>query len=371
VTVARRQIPLARPFLGEREEELVLDVLRSGSLSQGPVAPAFERAFADRIGARYGTACSSGTAGLHVALHRLGLGPGDEVITSSYSFVASANAIRYTGATPVFADVDERTFNLDPAAVEAAVTARTRAILPVHIFGYPCEIEAINRIAGRHRLAVVEDACEAVGARISGREVGTHGNPTVFAFYPNKQMTTGEGGIVTTDDPEVDRVLHSLISQGCGADGPLVHERVGFNYRMDEMSAAVGLAQLEKLDMLLAERRRVAERYSRLLAGLPGIALPYAGPHERSWFVYVVRVDPATNRDAVISGLAGRGIAARAYMPAIHLQPAYRDLGHGPGSFPVTERVASSTLALPFFVQLEDDDQEYVAESLREVLAAL
>ena len=172
MTVARRQIPLARPFLGDREEELVLDVLRSGSLSQGPVAPAFERAFADRIGTRYGVACSSGTAGLHVALHLLGLGPGDEVITSSYSFVASANAIRYTGAKPVFADVDERTFNLDPAAVEAAITPRTRAILPVHIFGYPCEIEAINRIAERHGLAVVEDACEAVGARIAGREVG-------------------------------------------------------------------------------------------------------------------------------------------------------------------------------------------------------
>jgi perosamine synthetase len=372
VTVARRQIPLARPFLGEREEELVLDVLRSGSLSQGPVAPAFERAFADRIGTRYGVACSSGTAGLHVALHLLGLGPGDEVITSSYSFVASANAIRYTGAKPVFADVDERTFNLDPAAVEAAITPRTRAILPVHIFGYPCEIEAINRIAERHGLAVVEDACEAVGARIDGREVGTHGNPAVFAFYPNKQMTTGEGGIVTTDDADVDRVLHSLISQGCGPGaGPLVHERVGFNYRMDEMSAAVGLAQLEKLDMLLAERRRVAARYSQLLAGLPGIELPYDGPHERSWFVYVVRVDPALDRDAVIAGLATLGISARAYMPAIHLQPAYRDLGCGPGSYPVTERVAASTMALPFFIQLEDDDQEYVAESLREVLAGL
>ena len=206
----------------------MIQVLRSGMLSLGPVAPAFEQAFADRLGTRFAVACSSGTTGLHAALHRTGVGPGDEVITSPYSFVASANVIRYTGATPVFADIDERTFNLDPAAVEAAVTPRTRAILPVHIFGYPCEIGRINEIAARSGLAVVEDACEALGAEIDGKPVGTHGNPAVFAFYPNKQMTTGEGGMITTDDEDAARELRSLINQGRGDDGGwLVHDRLG------------------------------------------------------------------------------------------------------------------------------------------------
>jgi dTDP-4-amino-4,6-dideoxygalactose transaminase len=366
-----RHIPLARPLIGEREEEVVLGVLRSGDLSLGPVAPAFERAFAERVGVRHAVACSSGTAGLHVALHRLGLGPGDEVVTSPYSFVASANVIRYTGATPVFADIDERTFNLDPSALRAAITTRTRAILPVHIFGYPCEIEAVNDVAAEHGLDVVEDACEALGAEIHGRQVGSHGNPAVFAFYPNKQMTTGEGGMVTTDDADVATHLRSLINQGRGDDGGwLVHDRLGFNYRMDELSAAVGLAQVEKLDLMLEGRRRVAERYDRLLAGIEGVELPHRGPHLRSWFVYVVRLAAGIDRTAVMRGLADRGVASRPYLPAIHLQPAYRMLGHGPGELPVAERVAASTMALPFFVQLGEDDQQHVAASLREAVAA-
>ena len=255
--VTTRSIPLARPYLDGREEELVLDVLRSDSLACGTVAPAFERAFADRVGTRFAVSCSSGTSGLHAALHRLGLGPGDEVITSSFSFVASANVILFERATPVFAEIDERTFNIDPAAVEAAITDRTRAIIPVHIFGYPCDIEAISAIAERHGLAVIEDACEAIGCTIDGRGVGTHGNLAVWGFYPNKQLTTGEGGAITTDDPDLARELRSLVNQGRSDNGDwLVHQRLGFNYRMDEMSAAVGLAQLEKLDMLLERRRR-------------------------------------------------------------------------------------------------------------------
>ena len=369
---ATRHIPLARPLLGEREEELVLQVLRSGELSLGSLGPAFERAFAERVGTRFAVACSSGTAGLHMAVHRLGLGPGDEVITSPYSFVASANVIRYTGATPVFADIDERTFNVDPAAVEAAITPRTRALLPVHIFGYPCEIDAINGIAAAHGLPVVEDACEALGAEIGGRAVGTHGNPAAFAFYPNKQMTTGEGGMVVTDDPDVARELHSLVNQGRGDDGGwLVHDRLGFNYRMDELSAAVGIAQLEKLDLLLDGRRSVAERYDRLLAGIDGVELPFRGAHRRGWFVYVVRLAERIDRTAVMAALAERGVATRPYLPAIHLQPAYRSLGHAPGELPVAARVARSTMALPFFVGLEEDDQAHVAASLREVLGEL
>jgi perosamine synthetase len=369
VSVTRR-IPLARPMIGEREEELVLGVLRSGELSLGSLTPAFEQAFAERVGTAHAIACSSGTGGLHIAVHRLGLGPGDEVITSPYSFVASANVIRYTGATPVFAEIDERTFNVDPDAVRAAVTPRTKAILPVHIFGYPCEIEAVNAIAAEHGLAVVEDTCEALGAQIGDRQVGTHGNPAVFAFYPNKQMTTGEGGMITTDDPEAARIMRSLTNQGRGDDGGwLIHDRVGFNYRMDELSAAVGIAQLEKLDMMLEARERAAERYGRLLADIDGVQLPYDGPHRRSWFVYVVRLGDGIDRTAVMQGLAERGVASRPYLPTIHLQPPYRELGHRPGELPVAERVAASTLALPFYAQLAEDDQEHVAASLREAIA--
>jgi perosamine synthetase len=367
--VTVRQIPLARPFLDRREEELVLEVLRSGDLALGPMYRRFEEAFADVAGTRYAVACSSGTAGLHACLQRVGVGPGDEVITSAFSFVASANVILFQHATPVFAEIDERTLNVDPAAIEAAITPRTKAIIPVHIFGYPCEIGAISRIAAAHGLAVVEDACEALGASVDGRPLGTFGNPAVYGFYPNKQITTGEGGMITTDDPDVERELRSIVNQGRSDNGDwLVHQRLGFNFRMDEMSAAVGLAQLEKLEFLLAERARVASRYQQLLAGVDGIELPHAGGHARTWFIYYVRLADGIDRRAVIEGMDARGIATRPYLPAIHLQPEYRRLGMCEGMLPITERVSRSTLALPFFIQLEDQDIEYVCTSLREVI---
>ncbi|MDX6592316.1 MAG: perosamine synthetase [Gaiellales bacterium] len=370
--VTTRQIPLARPYVDAREEELVLDVLRSGNLALGPVHRRFEDAFAESVGTEYAVSCSSGTAGLHAALHRLGLDSGDEVITSSFSFIASANVILFQGATPVFAEMDENTFNVDPDAVEAAITERTKAILPVHIFGYPCDIERLNEIARRNGLAIVEDACEALGATIDGRAVGTFGNPAVYGFYPNKQITTGEGGMITTDDPGEARELRSIVNQGRSDDGDwLVHQRVGFNFRMDEMSAAVGLAQLEKMEMLLEGRTRLAERYDLLFEGAPGLEIPYRGPQARSWFIYYVRLAQGIDRVIVIDRMAERGIATRPYLPAIHLQPAYRELGWQDGMLPVTERVARSTLALPFFVGLEDDEQEYVSTSLREVIEAL
>jgi perosamine synthetase len=350
-----------------------MDVLRSDALACGEMVPAFERSFAERVGTRFAVACSSGTAGLQVALNRLGLEPGDEVVTSSFSFIASANVILHERATPVFAEIDELTLNVDPAAVEAAITPRTKAILPVHIFGYPCDIEAISRIAAQHGIPVVEDACEALGCSVAGRRVGTHGNPAVYGFYPNKQLTTGEGGMITTDDEDVALDLRSLVNQGRSDNGDwLVHQRIGFNQRMDEMSAAIGIAQLEKLDALLEARRRAAERYDELLAGIEGVELPYRGPEERSWFIYYVRLAAGLDRDAVAAGLAARGVATRPYLPAIHLQPPYRErFGFAEGMLPVTERVSRSTLALPFFVQLEDDDVAHVASSLREVLQEL
>jgi perosamine synthetase len=367
-------IPLARPYLDAREEELVLEVLRSGHLSLGPTGPRFEQMFAERLGRRFAVACSSGTGGLHAALHRVGLGPRDEVITSSYSFISSANVILFEGATPVFVEIDEQTWNLDPAAVAAAVTPRTRAILPVHIYGYPCDMNALGAIAREHGLAIVEDACEAVGAHTSeGRPVGDHGNPAVYAFFPNKQITTGEGGMITTDDEAVDRDLRSLINQGRVEGGPwLAYDRLGFNYRMDDVSAAIGIGQLEKYEFLMGSRAQVASRYDRLLASVDGVTTPYRGPHTRGWFVYAVRLDDVIDRDAVMTRLGERGVATRPYLPAVHLQAHYRErFGFAPGMLPITERVSHSTLALPFYVGLDDDAAEYVVACLTDAIAKL
>src|SRR5205823_14549362 len=278
---ARKEVPLARPWMGEREEELVLEVLRSGRLSLGPTIDHFEELVAERVGAPYAAAVSSGTAGLHLLCHIAGLGPGDEAITSPVSFVASANCFIFEGATPVFADVDPATLNLDPAAVEAAITERTKAIVAVDIFGYPCELDPLRELAARHRLALIQDSCEALGADYRGARLGSHGPPCVFAFYPNKQMTTGEGGMVTTHSEEEWRLLRSLRNQGRADDGGwLEHARLGFNYRLDDISAAIGLAQLEKLGEILALRAAVAGRYSELLGGLPGVELPCADDDE-------------------------------------------------------------------------------------------
>jgi perosamine synthetase len=368
-----RSIPLSAPDLTGREEELVLEAMRSGILGLGPMADRFERAFAGFCGTRHAAAVSSGTSGLHLAVRLHGIGPGDEVVTTPISFVASANAVLFERGTPVFADVDERTFNLDPAAVEAAISPRTKAILAVHIFGYPAPIEAINDIAARHGLAVIEDAAEAVGARRRGARIGTHGNLAVFAFYPNKQMTTGEGGMVTTDDPGQHAQLKSLSNQGRSDTGDwLEHDRLGFNYRMDELSAAVGVGQMERLEEILAARAAVARRYDELLAGIDGVITPAPGidGDERSWFVYVIRLDDALDRNAVMAALQARGVACKPYLPAVHLQPFYRSLGHGEGECPMAEAIARSTLALPFHTRLPSGDQEYVAGAVRDVLAS-
>ena len=267
MTVSTRQIPLSSPYLDERDEELVLEVLRSGRLSLGPAIERFEQVFAEKVGAPYAAAVSSGTSGLHLLAAIAGLGEGDEVITSPYSFVASANCFIYEGATPVFADVDERTMNLDPAAVEAAITPRTKGIVAVDIFGYPCELDPLRELAQKHGLVLIQDACEALGAEYRGKTVGSHGVDAVFAFYPNKQMTTGEGGIVTTHDEETWRSLVSLRNQGrADGGGWLDHARLGFNYRIDDIRAALGIGQVEKLDTILsppAGRRSALRRAAR------------------------------------------------------------------------------------------------------------
>jgi perosamine synthetase len=373
VSAATRVVPLSFPWLDEREEELVLDVLRSGRLSLGPAIDRFEELFAEAVGAPYAAAVSSGTAGLHLLCVAGGVGPGDEVITSPYSFVASANCAIYEGATPVFADIDAGTLNLDPAAVEAAVTEHTRAVVAVDIFGYPSELEELQAICDRHGLLLIDDACEALGAVYKGGRVGAQRQDAVFAFYPNKQITTGEGGMVTTWSEETWRLLKSLRNQGrADGGGWLDHARLGFNYRMDDVRAAIGIGQLEKLDRILASRAEVAARYGDLLAGVEGLELPCAddAEHVRSWFVYVTALPPAADREAVIASLAERGIQTARYLPCIHLQSYMRErYGFGEGLCPVAESLSRRTLALPFHARLTEDDQAYVADSLRAALA--
>ena len=369
-----RQVPLASPWLDEREEKLVLEVLRSGRLSLGPTIDRFEELFAEVVGAPYAAAVSSGTAGLHLLCITAGVGSGDEVITSPYSFVASANCAIYEGASPVFADVDRRTLNLDPAAVEAAITSHTRAVVGVDIYGYPCELDELRALCDRHDLAFIDDACEALGARYKGAPVGSHGASAVFAFYPNKQITTGEGGIVTTHSEEEWRLLRSLRNQGrADSGGWLDHARLGFNYRIDDVRAAIGIGQLEKLDELLAGRAAVAARYNELLGGIDGLELPAAddADHERSWFVYVVALPPGVDRERVIAELDGRGVQTARYLPCIHLQAYMRErYGFREGLCPVAEEMSARTLALPFHPRLGQDDQEYVAGVLRDALTA-
>ena len=363
----RRNIPLARPDVGDRELELVTHVLRSDVLALGPFAPRFEAGIAALAGRREGVACSSGTAGLHLGVRALEIGEGDEVITTPFSFVASANCLMYERAVPRFVDIEEESLGIDPDLVAGAVTDRTRAILPVHVFGRPCRIEAIEAIARGHGWAIIEDSCEGLGSSVGGRPVGSFGDVAVFAFYPNKQITTGEGGMVVTDEAALADTMRSLRNQGRDTDGTwLRHVRLGYNYRLDEMSAAVGVAQLERRAEMHAGRDRVAAAYQRALGDKGWVRLPRSGPGEVvDWFVYVVRLDPAIDRDRVIDRLAERGVPGRPYFSPLHLQPFYRaTFGFMPGDFPVTERVAASTVALPFSSRLADDEVQYVADAL-------
>jgi dTDP-4-amino-4,6-dideoxygalactose transaminase len=365
-------IPLARPLLDQREEELVLEVLRSGRLSLGPTIDRFEELLAERIGAPYVAAVSSGTAGLHLLAGIAGLGPGDEAITSPISFASSANCFVFEGATPVFADVDPRTLNLDPAALESAITPRTKAVVAVDMFGYPCELDEIRAICSRYGLALIEDAAEALGAEYRGRPVGSHGPSGVFGFYPNKQLATGEGGVVFTQSEHEWQLVRSLRNQGRDYEGGawFHHVRLGFNYRWTDVQAAIGIAQLEKLDRLLELRAAVAVRYRQLLEGVEVELLREDdADHRRSWFVYVVALPDGADRARVMAELRVQGIGTAEYVPCVHLQPYMREAyGFREGMCPVAEDFASRSLALPFYPQLEAEDQERVVAALRAAL---
>jgi perosamine synthetase len=368
-------IPLSRPDISDADIDAVVSVLRTPQLSLGPRVPEFEAALCAFIGVRHATAVSSGTAALHLAVHALGIGPGDEVITTPFSFVASANCILFERATPVFVDIDPVTLNIDPGAIEAAITPRTKAILPVHVFGVPADMDAIQAIADRHGLFVIEDACEALGGRWRGRACGSMGTAGTFAFYPNKQMTTGEGGVVVTNDAALDAVLKSLRNQGRDSMGGwLHHERMGFNYRLSDINCALGLSQLARIDGILGARQRVADMYREQLAEIDEIELPIdsLANADISWFVYVIRLRDATSerRNSFMEYLRTHGVACANYFEPIHLQPYFRRMGYNPGDFPVSEGVSHRTVALPFFNRLDQDQVMRVGSVVRQALTA-
>jgi perosamine synthetase len=349
------------------------DVLDSGQFIRGPHYYAFEEEAAAYLGVKGSIGVANGTDALVLVLDAMEIGPGDEVICPAFTFYATAEAIARRGATPVFADIDPVTLNLDPKAAAAALTERTTAILPVHIFGYPADLAAFEKLG----LPIVEDACEALGAiDADGVPIGGRGHPAVFAFYANKQLTTGEGGMVCVADAAVKERIDSELNQGRAPNMDwLDHDRLGFNYRLSDMACALGLAQLEHLDDMLAGRARVAALYGEALAGIEGVQLPCpdstpAHPRiRRGWFVYVVQLPGGFDRDGVVRALGERGIPSKPYFPAVHLMSYYREqFGHREGEFPVCEDVAARSIALPFFPEMTESQVERVAESLRDVL---
>jgi dTDP-4-amino-4,6-dideoxygalactose transaminase len=363
-------IPMSTPDLTDKEIFAVQDVLLTSYLSIGPKIDAFEKRFASFVGCRYGVGVNSGTSGLHLCMIAAGIGEGDEVLCPSFSFVASANCVVYERGVPVFVDIDPQTGNMASELVEAAITPRTKAIIVVHAFGQPADIDPIHDIADRHNLYLIEDACEAIGAEYKGRRAGTLSDAAVFAFYPNKQMTTGEGGMIVTDHDDWDNLFRSLRNQGRDVfDGWLNHTRLGYNYRMDEMSAALGLAQLQRLDELLEKRARVAGWYNARIDEIEGIDKPYIAEttSRMSWFVYVIRCADAASRNALMAYLQEHDIPSRPYFTPIHLQTYYQEtFGWRRGALPHTETAGETCLALPFSSVMTEEQVAYVCERIRE-----
>jgi perosamine synthetase len=373
-SVAAGEIALARPDITEREIEAVAAVLRGPNLSLGPKVPEFEQRFAELCQTRHAVACNSGTSALHLLVRAMGIGAGDEVITTPFSFVASSNCVIFEGAKPVFVDIDPETWCIDPALIEAAVTPQTRALIPVDVFGVTADLDPIRAIAERHHLRIIEDSCEAAGATYHGRPAGGLGDAGVFGFYPNKQLTTGEGGMIVTDDADLAGLARSIRNQGRAATaGWLAHERLGYNFRLSDINCALGCVQVERLPEILSARQKVAEMYDARLAGEDRLIVQKTTPGcQKSWFVYVVRLAddfPPAARDRVLQGLRDQGIGCSNYFAPIHLQPFYQhDYGLKAGDFPVCERIAARTVALPFHAFLTEAEVDRVVSAVQALL---
>ncbi len=370
------KVGLSRPDITEKEIEAVVDVLRTPNLSLGPKLGEFERNFAEYIGTRRAVAVNSGTSGLFLCLKSLDIGPGDEVITTPFTFIASVTSIMMTGAKPVFTDIDPASLNMDTEQIESKITDKTKAILPVAVFGNPLGLDRVKQIADKHGLAVIEDSCEALGSKLNGKMVGTFGTMSLFAFYPNKQITTGEGGIILTDDDNLADMCVSLRNQGRGKDGGwLGHERLGYNYRLSDINCAIGIVQLSRIEEIVAKRKAVADKYLDMLSGEQRIVLPAepSGSGTRlSWFVFVIRLKDRygfDDRNKVLDLLRQAGIGASNYFPPVYLQPFIaQQYGFGEGDFPVTDAVSSRTIALPFYNNLTDEQISLVTKELSAAL---
>ncbi len=367
------QISLSRPDITQAERDAVNDVLMTPVLSLGPKVPEFEQKFCDYLGVKHAVAVNSGTSGLHLLIRALGITAGDEVITTPFSFIASSNCILFENARPVFVDVDPDTWNIDPTKVEASITPRTKALLPVDVFGQPADMDPIREIARRHNLRVIEDSCEALGAEYKGRKAGTLAEAGVFGFYPNKQITTGEGGMIVTSDEDIYKQVASMRNQGREGMGWLGHTRLGYNYRLSDINSALGVVQMQRLDEILGRRRQVAELYVARLKNEKRVRLQKILPDCRmSWFVMVVRLNDdytAADRDRIIETLRAKGVMASNYFPPIHLQPFYIEtLGYKRGMLPVCEALSDRTIALPFHGQLTEGDVDTVCKTLAGLL---
>lgn len=370
------KIYLSRPDIRQKEIKSVIKVLKTPDLSLGPKLPEFEKKFADYLGSKYAVGVNSGTSGLHLCIRALDIGEGDEVITSPFSFIASANCILFERAKPVFVDINHRTLNIDPKRIESKITKKTKAILVVHIFGYPCQMSEILKIAKKNNLRVIEDACEAIGAEFQGRKVGTFGDCATFAFYPNKQMTTAEGGIIVTDNQKIAYLCKSMRNQGRRLNGSwLEHERLGFNYRLSDINCALGITQLERIRGILKKRKRIAQLYNQRLELIRTVKILCDDntDFKRSWFVYVIQLDESfscRDRNKIIERLEIKGIECGTYFPPIHLQPFYvKKFGYQKGDFPVAESVSDRTIALPFYNNLKQEEIDFVCRNLRNLLA--
>jgi perosamine synthetase len=360
-------IPMSNSELDASDLEAVLSVLKSGRLALGPQAAAFEKAMAEYVGVKHAIAVNSGTAALHLIVKSLGIGPGDEVLVPSFTFAASVNAFLYEGATPVFVELEPETYNLDLADLERKITPRTKAIMAVDVFGHPADWDRIDAVAKKHGLAVIDDCCEALGAEYRGKKLGSFGDAGAFAFYPNKQMTTGEGGIIVTDRDDIARLCRSYANQGRGEMGAwLQHDRLGYNYRLDEMSSALGVSQLARLESFLAKREAVAQAYHKALAPFDWVRVQKVQPHCRmSWFVYVITLAEGMDRDPIMARMEEAGVPARGYFSPVHTQPYIRKrFGDLSGTLPLTEAISTRTIALPFHNNLTDAQVARVVDAL-------